>query len=143
MSGKPRVHKGGRPSNQRVIKAQADEISRLRMLIAHRRHSDQTWKIINRILLTIEELEDLNTPARAASWDDGGHSAERPVLPGVELTDRGLKHAGSYAEYILRWFNRQLDWTVKVAEQRISNKEEDPKPMTPRRYVAEGAPNAS
>ena len=140
MSGKPRNHnRGGRPSNQRVIKAQSDEIQRLRELIVRRRHSDQTWKLIHRILSTIEELEDLNTPIRAGTWDDGGHSANPPVLPGVEVTEKGLRHAGTYAGYILRWFNRELDYAVNVANQRIANKEEDPKPMAPRRYVAESS----
>ena len=132
----PRRHKGnqgGRPTNKERYDKQQGQIDRLRQLVVHRRQADETWHLVDRLLTLINELEDMDTPIRAATYDgDGGHSVERPILPGVQITERGIVHAGSYAGDLLKWFYRQVRWTIATTERRLEHKEPDPRPAVPK-----------
>jgi len=137
-SGKPRKHGrnvGGRPSNKERFEEQQQEILRLRQLVVRRRYTDETWQMIDRILKVVNELEDLATPQRGISYDEKPSPAvERPVLPGVHITNDGrIVHAGTYADDLYKWFHRTVRWTVATTERRLTGKEPDPRPRPPKR----------
>lgn len=142
---------GGRPSNRQRWEEQQAEIARLRQLVVHRRQADETWRLIDRIITTINELEDWDTSIKAATYDGGaGHSAERPLLPGVWLAtdgadidhpdgdgvsnkgNRNLNHSGTYAGEMLKWFYRTVRWTIASTERKLAHKEPDPRPSIPK-----------
>ena len=139
-SGKPRRHKtnpGGRPSNAQRIEELNGQIARLRQLVSHKHHTDTTWWLIDYLLTTINELEDLSTPLRSTPWDGTGHGAERPILPGVHLTTAGqIVHAGTHAERLNNWLYLTVKWAISSARNRLENKEMDPKPKPPRRETS-------
>lgn len=140
-SGKPRRHRtnpGGRPSNKERLEELNGQIVTLRQLLYHRKMKDETWHLLHRILCLVNELDDLATPQRAATWEGTGHPAEPPILPGVQVTERGIVHAGTYAADLNTWFHRQVRWTIATTENRMRGKETDPKPRVPSRPT-EGA----
>jgi len=137
-SGKPRKHRGnvgGRPSNKEQFDKQQGQIDQLRKLVSHKNHSTETWHMVDRLLTIIDELEQLSTPIRAATYDGGaGHTAERPILPGVTITETGrIVHGGTYAEGIAKWLRSTVKWAADSAERRLIGKEPDPKPRPPGR----------
>lgn len=144
-SGKPRRHKGntgGRPANKDLYK----RIDNLQTLLAHKNRNDATWKLINRLLTVMAELDDLATPLQAAVYNTGGHGTDTPLVAGVRLADdgaglehpdgdgetnwrdRNLYHGGRQFQLLNAWLYRQIDWPITTVERRLENKEPDPKP---------------
>lgn len=145
-SGKPRKHgttNRGRPSNEKLYQ----RIGNLEELLVGKRLKSERWQLTNRYLTLIGYLDDMATSLKAATYDGGvGHSADRPLLPGVTLADdgadidhpdgdgetnkgnRNLYHAGREAEYLAAWLTKQIDWAVTSVERRLTHKEPDPKP---------------
>lgn len=135
-SGKPRKHgrnSGGRPSNKERFEELHAEIGTLRQLLYHRKLQDETWHMIHRLIILVNELDDLATPQRGAVWEGPGHGVDPPIFPGVAVTERGIVHAGTYAADLSRWFHRQVRWTIATTENRLKGKEAAPRPRPPRR----------
>lgn len=140
-SGKPRPHRrnpGGRPSNKERLDELHAEIGILRQLLYHRRLQDETWHMIHRLITLVNELDELATPQRGATWEGPGHGVDPPIFPGVQVTERGIVHAGTYAADLSKWFHRQVRWTIATTENRLKGKkEDDPRPRPPRRVEVE------
>jgi hypothetical protein len=133
--------RGGRPSNHQRWQDQQAQIDQLRQLVIRRRLDDDTWKLVNRLLTLIADLEEGSSPIQSTVWDRGvGHSVEQPLLPGVRLADDGggdgttnkgnrtLYHGGTYAIQLNAWVHRHLTWVVNTAEAQFKGKEPDPEP---------------
>lgn len=141
-SGKPRRHKpnaGGRPTNKERYDQQQAQILRLRQLVSHRNHTTETWQLVDRLMTILLELDDQSTPQRSTTWDNTGHTTEQPILPGVTITDRGIVHAGTYADVLAKWLHREVQWAITSAGKRLKGEEVDPKPRPPRRPVEVGS----
>ena len=128
-----RPNVGGRPSNAQRIDELNKQVARLRSLVSSRHHSDSTWHLVDQLLTTIGELDDLSTPLKSTTWDNTGTSAERPILPGVHVSDRGIVHGGTYADKLNVWLHLTVAWAVSSARARLVGNEANPKPRPPRK----------
>lgn len=126
---KRRSHVGvapGRPSNQKLY----ERITTLQQLVTAKSYHKSTWQLIERYMHLIAELEDQATPLRAATWDGGSPSAERPVLPGVEIDDHDrFIYEGSQFQWMAGWLDRQINWALEAVELRLEGRQPGPKPQ--------------